>query len=58
MDNSSFPKSLEFKNKMSPDPQILRLKDWFSKYDFSVKHVKGENNLIPDFLYRPNNKNR
>ncbi|MCI06643.1 polyprotein-like, partial [Trifolium medium] len=30
MDNSSFPKILEFKNKMPPDPQALRLKDWFS----------------------------
>ncbi|RDX80470.1 hypothetical protein CR513_38977, partial [Mucuna pruriens] len=30
MDNSSFPKILEFKNRMPPDPQILRLKDWFS----------------------------
>ena len=53
MDNSSFPKILEFKNKMPPDPQILRLKDWFSRYDFSVKHIKGNHNLIPDFLSRP-----
>jgi len=55
MDNSSFPTLLEFKNKMSLDPQILRLKDWFSRYDFSVKHIKGKNNLILDFLSRPNN---
>jgi len=55
MDNSSFPKILEFKNKMPPDPQILRLKDWFSRYDFSFKHIKGKTNLIPDFLSRPNN---
>jgi len=53
MDNSSFPRILEFKNKMPPDPQILRLKDWFSRYDFSVKYLKGKNNLIPDFLSRP-----
>ncbi|RDX66833.1 hypothetical protein CR513_54358, partial [Mucuna pruriens] len=52
MDNSSFPKILEFKNKMPPDPQILRLKDWLSRYDFSVKHIKGKQNLIPDFLSR------
>ena len=50
MDNSSFPKILEFKNKMPPDPQILRLKDWFSRYDFSVKHIKRKNNLILDFF--------
>ncbi|RDX83586.1 hypothetical protein CR513_35475, partial [Mucuna pruriens] len=53
MDNSSFPKILEFKNKISPDPQILRLKDWLSRYDFSVKHIKGKQNLIPDLLSRP-----
>ena len=41
---------------MPPDPQILRLKDWFSKYDFSVKHIQRKNNLILDFLSRPNNK--
>ena len=23
---------------------------WFSKYDFSVKHIKGSQNLIPDLL--------
>ena len=56
MDNSSFPNILEFKNKMPPDPQILRLKDWFSRYDFYVKLIKGKNNLIPDFLSKPNNK--
>jgi len=52
-DNSPFPKILEFKNKMPPNPQILRLKDWFSRYDFSVKHIKGKSNLILDFLSRP-----
>ncbi|WJX33005.1 hypothetical protein P8452_21263 [Trifolium repens] len=36
MDNSSFPRILEFKNKMPPDPQTLRLKDWFSRYDFTT----------------------
>jgi len=56
MDNSSFPKILGFKNKMPPDPQILRLKDWFSRYDFCVKHIKGKNNLIPAFLSRPTHK--
>ncbi|WJX18453.1 hypothetical protein P8452_08249 [Trifolium repens] len=53
MDNSSFPRILEFKNKMPPDPQTLRLKDWFSRYDFTVKHIKGNQNLIPDLLSRP-----
>lgn len=53
MTNSSFPKILEFKNKMQPDPQTLRLKDWFSRYDFSIKHIKGTQNVIPDLLSRP-----
>ena len=34
MDNSSFPKILEFKNKMLSAPHILRLKGWFLHYDF------------------------
>ncbi|KAL0289621.1 UNVERIFIED_CONTAM: polyprotein [Sesamum radiatum] len=51
MDNTSFPKIMDLKNKGVPEPQLLRLKDWFSK--FTVKHIKGENNLIPDFLSRP-----
>ncbi|KAL0386398.1 UNVERIFIED_CONTAM: polyprotein [Sesamum latifolium] len=53
MDNTSFPKIMDLKNKGVPEPQLLRLKDWFSKYQFTVKHIKGENNLIPDFLSRP-----
>ncbi|RHN66692.1 hypothetical protein MtrunA17_Chr3g0094151 [Medicago truncatula] len=40
MDNSSFLKILEFK-------------DWFSRYDFTVKHIKVNQNLIPDLLSRP-----
>jgi len=44
---------LELKNKIPPSPQILRLKEWFSRYNFSVKHIKGNQNVIPDFLSRP-----
>jgi len=53
LDNSSFPKMLELKNKIPPSPQILRLKEWFSRYDFTVRHIKGNKNVIPDFLSRP-----
>ena len=53
MDNSSFPKVLEFRNKIPPNPQLLRLKDWFSRYDFTVMHVKGNHNIIVDMLSRP-----
>jgi hypothetical protein len=53
MDNYSFHKILEFKNKMIPEPQLLRLKDWFSKYQFTVEHVKGKTNVLSDLLSRP-----
>ncbi|WVY95146.1 hypothetical protein V8G54_034234 [Vigna mungo] len=33
--------------------EILRLKDWFSRYDFTIKQIKGNKNLIPDVLSRP-----
>ncbi|KAH9697986.1 hypothetical protein KPL71_023827 [Citrus sinensis] len=52
MDNSAFPNILNFKGKTVPEKMLLRLKDWFSKYDFSVKHIKGSQNLIPDMLSR------
>ena len=53
IDNSSFPRIFDFKNKLLPDKQLLNLKTWFSKYDFTVQHIKGKQNLIPDFLTRP-----
>ena len=53
MNYLSFPKILKFKGKTLPYPQLLRWKDWFSKYDFEVEHIKGEDNLIPDLLSRP-----
>ena len=53
MDNSSFPKILDFKNNLLPDKQLLSLKSWYTKYDFTIQHIKGDKNLIPDFLTRP-----
>ncbi|KAK0574989.1 hypothetical protein LWI29_032165 [Acer saccharum] len=53
MDNSSFPKVLDFRNKIPPNPLLLRLKDWFARYDFTVRHVKGHHNIIIDMLSRP-----
>ncbi|KAL0444952.1 UNVERIFIED_CONTAM: polyprotein [Sesamum latifolium] len=35
MNNTSFPKIMDLKNKGVPEPQLLRLKDWFSKYQFT-----------------------
>ncbi|KAH9769471.1 hypothetical protein KPL71_012012 [Citrus sinensis] len=51
-DSSAFPNIFHFKGKTVPEKMLLRLKDWFSKYDFSVKHIKGSQNLIPDMLSR------
>ncbi|KAH9734797.1 hypothetical protein KPL71_017510 [Citrus sinensis] len=53
MDNSSFPRLFDFKNKLLPDKQLLSLKTWFAKYDFTVQHIKGNQNLIPNFLTCP-----
>ncbi|RDX62148.1 hypothetical protein CR513_59550, partial [Mucuna pruriens] len=39
MDNSSFPRILEFKNKMPPDPQILRTK---ATYDILMNPDKED----------------
>ncbi|KAH9657971.1 hypothetical protein KPL70_023296 [Citrus sinensis] len=52
LDNSSFPKVLQFKGKTIPNSQLLRLQEWFSRYEFDVAHIKGQKNLIPDFLSR------
>lgn len=52
MDNSSFPKVLQFKGKTIPNSQLLRLQEWFSRYEFDVEHIKGQKNLIPNFLSR------
>ncbi|KAH9680135.1 hypothetical protein KPL71_026431 [Citrus sinensis] len=52
LDNSSFPKVLQFKGKTIPNSQLLQLQEWFSQYEFDVGHIKGQKNLIPDFLSR------
>ncbi|KAL5743446.1 hypothetical protein ACOSQ2_026562 [Xanthoceras sorbifolium] len=53
MDNSSFPRVLEFKNKISHDLLLFRLKSLFERYDFQTTHIKGSQNLIPDMHSRP-----
>ena len=52
MDNTSFPQIMELRGKGVPDKQLLRLNDWFSKYQFTVQHVKGKTNVVPDYLSR------
>ncbi|MED6148740.1 hypothetical protein PIB30_055746 [Stylosanthes scabra] len=32
----------------------MRWKDWFSRYKFTVKHIKGNHNIIADYLSRQN----
>ncbi|KAK8516554.1 hypothetical protein V6N12_038794 [Hibiscus sabdariffa] len=54
MDMSSFPQMLKFKQKIIPNPQLLRWAEWFSKYSFDCKHIKGKSNTLADFLIRPN----
>ncbi|KAK8518958.1 hypothetical protein V6N12_012193 [Hibiscus sabdariffa] len=54
MDMSSFPQMLKFKQKIIPNPQLLRWAEWFSKYSFDCKHIKGKSNTLADFLTRPN----
>lgn len=53
MDMTSFPKMLQFKQMMIPNPQLLRWSDWFSQWSFDVIHVKGKDNVIADFFSRP-----
>ncbi|MED6151243.1 hypothetical protein PIB30_080727 [Stylosanthes scabra] len=45
---------LDAKGKTLPDSQLMRWKDWFSRYKFTVKHIKGNHNIIADYLSRPN----
>ena len=52
MDMSSFSKMLQFKRKMLLHPQLLRWSNWFSQWSFQVKHIKGKDNLITDYLSR------
>lgn len=37
---------------MIPQPQLLRWKDWFSHYKFTIQHIKGKHNTITDMLSR------
>ncbi|KAK8532362.1 hypothetical protein V6N12_053805 [Hibiscus sabdariffa] len=34
-------------------PQLLRWAEWFSKYSFDCKHIKGKTNILADLLTRP-----
>ena len=37
---------------MLPHPQLLRWSNWFSQWSFQVKHIKGKDKLITDYLSR------
>ncbi|GJU58619.1 putative reverse transcriptase domain, viral movement protein [Tanacetum coccineum] len=53
MDMSSFLRMLQFKRKMFPHAQLLRWSNWFSQWKFTVKYIKGTENVLADFLSRP-----
>ncbi|GJV11261.1 hypothetical protein Tco_1352802 [Tanacetum coccineum] len=53
MDMSSFPRMLQFKRNMLPYAQLLRWSNWFSQWKFTVKHIKGIENVLADFLSHP-----
>ncbi|KAK8996459.1 hypothetical protein V6N11_081734 [Hibiscus sabdariffa] len=46
MDMPSFPQMLKFKQKIIPNPQLLRWAEWFSKYSFDCKHIKDFHNFL------------
>lgn len=50
---SSFPKILQFKQKMLPQAHLQRWSNWFSQWTFNVKYVKGKYNVVADFFSRP-----
>ncbi|KAL4579646.1 hypothetical protein LXL04_015802 [Taraxacum kok-saghyz] len=53
MDMASFPRMLQFKQKMLHEAQLLRWANWFSHWKFTVKHIKGTDNVLAYFLSRP-----
>ncbi|GKB58810.1 putative reverse transcriptase domain, viral movement protein [Tanacetum coccineum] len=44
--HSTFKEILEFKRKMLPHAQLLRWSNWFSQWKFTVKHIKGTENVL------------
>ena len=42
-------------NNKKATPQLLRLAAWFDQYSFEIRHIKGKDNVIPDYLSRPIN---
>ena len=52
MDMVSFPKMLNFKQKVISNSQLHRWSNWFSQFSFTVIHIKGKSNIIADFFSR------
>ncbi|KAK9011411.1 hypothetical protein V6N11_044262 [Hibiscus sabdariffa] len=50
MDMSSFPQMIKFKQKIIPNSQLLKWAEWFSKYSFDCKHIKGKTNTLAVYL--------
>ncbi|OMO64225.1 hypothetical protein COLO4_32096 [Corchorus olitorius] len=53
LDMAAFDQMLDVKKKTVPNPQLLRWSQWFIRYSFTTRHIKGKHNLIPDMLSRP-----
>lgn len=53
MDMKAFPQMIQINPKIIPNSQILRWAQWFLLYKFEVKHLKGKDNILADFLSRP-----
>ena len=52
---TDFAASRGMLNNKKATPQLLRLAAWFDQYSFDIKHIKGKDNVIPDYLSRPIN---
>lgn len=49
---TSFPSMLVPKSKKLSNLQLIQWSQWFSNYSFIVRHIKGKENIVPDFVSR------
>ena len=50
---TNFATSQGMLNSKTATSQLLRLAAWFDQYYFDIKHIRGKDNIIPDYLLRP-----
>lgn len=51
MDMFSLLEMLKSKNKMLLNPHLLHWANWFSKWNFKVKHIEGITITLLDFMF-------